>query len=439
MLLSATRHPALDILDFPAGDPWNQPGLQDRRRLLEKSPQSLAFMVLGQEQTEDAEANLPSEEEDAKSDPEPQFFGELGEKERKRRVAHWLGLLESDLGIKVIRDLPDAENTGSEATMASSRTALCPGGGSDGDTISSHEFGVEAAADEDSEATGEDEELIPDDQGKPCFFHKALRQKMRKVTGDMKGMLPDHSQHKLVEESSVFFESTPLAAKRRVRRAGPWRVVEILTLTMAVGMAACSRHWEVGEPISAPGFDLSLPADQVKTHEYLERFDPDFVMITWPSPCWEDTPQPTERDAQFYERQGRQRVHQRRLLGWIQETVFQLRRRGVAVIGEHPWHSAAWQEPIVVDTWAGLAAGRAEMCAYGLRRPDHEWGTGRGLHLRRPLRVVGTKEIVAGVCRLCPGGHRHAPCLGGGFVFKASGVLSVISRAAILQTSPGRL
>ena len=38
----------------------------------------------------------------------------------------------------------------------------------------------------------------------------------------------------------------------------------------------------------------------------------------------------------------------------------ELRRKGVTVLGEAPWDSEVWREPLVIDAWAGLAAGRTE-------------------------------------------------------------------------------
>ncbi|CAE7928562.1 RE1, partial [Symbiodinium sp. KB8] len=419
MTLSSTRHPALYILDLPGGDPWQRSDLVERAALLETSPQSLAFMVEGQETGEDEDVHeVLSSSSGASQPPEPHFFGDFGEAARKRKVQYWLGLLESDLGIKVIEALPDAEATGSEASLASSGTELCANGGSDGETITSHEFGLELGTEDENEASEFEEELVPDVEGKPCFFHKAKRQHVRKVAQDIKEASKEIGGVRALEPvAPVFFEECAQPAQlppvRRFRRAGPWRMIEIFTVTMAVGMAACARGWEVGEPIGEPGFDLLQAADRERADGYLETFDPDFVMITWPSQCWRPLSTRQAEDARQCADLGRERAEQRKILAWIHQAVLGLRRKGVTVLGEAPWNSEVWREPLVIEAWAGLTAGRTELCAFGLRRPDHEWGRERGLHLRRPTRLVGDKEIVEHLCRACPGDHRHAPELGG--------------------------
>ena len=60
MRLTATRHPALDLLDFGATtDPWRSPGIEEKKVQLIHAPQSLAFLSegrSGQEIREDADA-----------------------------------------------------------------------------------------------------------------------------------------------------------------------------------------------------------------------------------------------------------------------------------------------------------------------------------------------------------------------------------------------
>ncbi|OLQ12070.1 hypothetical protein AK812_SmicGene4036 [Symbiodinium microadriaticum] len=120
------------------------------------------------------------------------------------------------------------------------------------------------------------------------------------------------------------------------------------------------------------------------------------------------------RDVECFESLGRVRAESRKIFAWLQDVVLSLRSRGVIVVAEHPLRSRAWKEPLVVDAFAGLPAGITDMCAYGLRRPDAEWDSQAcGRHLRRPTRVVGPLEVVTMTCRRCPGGHRHAPELGG--------------------------
>ena len=416
MVLSATRHPALYILDFPAGDPWNQPGMQERSQLLERSPQSLVVEGFEPSSGDDVHEVLSfSSETSAPKDPH--FFSDFGEAARKRKVEYWLGLLESDLGVKVITDLPDGEETPTERSMASSRTELRAEGGSDGDTITSHEFGLEIEEEEETEPSeASDEELVPDLGGKPCFFHKGLRQRVKQVARDIHLAALGQLDSRMNACQSFFEDASrapEMSSVKRTRRPGPWRMVEIFTWTMVVGMAACAGNWEVGEPIVEPGFNILETADQERANQYLKAFDPDFVMISYPGCCWEPLLSNEACDPKRCAEKGRERNTQRPILAWIQHVVLELRKKGVAILGEASYQSDVWREPVVIDTWCGMSTGRSELCAFGLRRPDNEWGQGRGLPLRRPIRLVGTHDIVKNACQSCPGNHRHAPSLGG--------------------------
>ena len=415
MVLSHTRHPALSILDFPAGDPWTQPGVEEKRKLLVESPQSLAFVACGadQEASSDDEGQSQASAEPAE---DPHYGAEVAENERKRKVEKWLQLLESDLGIKVIEELPHDQETASEGTAGSSDTELQWAEGSEPETISSHEFGVDVASESEGGSTGasekEDEELIPDRMGKPCFFHKAMRQKVKRAAQDINSLGCSHSTCSTTTCPTECLPAPDMPPLRRSRRPGPWRMLEIYTCTMLVGLAACGRGWEVGEPISAPGYDLYSSCDRAFAKSYVDSFDPDFVMVSWPSTLW----MPVAKkgcEVESFENLGRERSKMRAVLAWIQEVVLRLRGRGIVVVAEHPVRSRAWNEPLLIDAFEGMPTGIAEMCAHGLRRPDGEWGGGPGRYLRRPTRVVGPRSVIEVVCRCCPGGHRHAPELGG--------------------------
>ena len=416
MILSQTRHPALNVLDFPAGDPWSQPGIEERKRLLLDSPQSLAFV---------AQAEDPRTEDEEQSDGSvgpaepPHYYSDFGEEQRKQKVTEWLRLLESDLGIKVIEDLPQDQETASEGTAGTSDTELRWAEESEPETISSHEFGVSGALDSDEDTKEgsekeDDEELVADDFGKPCFFHKGLRQRVRKVTQEIGTLAATRRTCSTTTTGAECVATPELPPVRRHRRPGPWRMLEIYTWTMLVGMAACAAGWEVGEPITDPGFNLELSRDRTRAQDYVTSFDPDFVMISWPSTPWMPVATKEACDVERFENLGRVRAESRKVFTWLQDVVLSLRSRGVIVVAEHPLRSRAWKEPLVMDAFAGLPAGITDMCAFGLRRPDAEWDSQAcGRHLRRPTRVVGPLEVIATTCRRCPGGHRHAPELGG--------------------------
>ena len=136
-------------------------------------------------------------------------------------------------------------------------------------------------------------------------------------------------------------------------------------------------------------------------------------MIAWPSALWMPVSMSGAVKVGELEDLGQERAKVRSMLAWLQDVVLELRRQGIVIVAEHPARSRAWKEPLLMDAFEGLPAKITEMCSFGLRRPDGEWGCGSGLFLRRPTRLVGPVEVLKRACVTCPGGHQHAPELGG--------------------------
>ena len=89
--------------------PLKKPGIEDQYRILRHNPHSFAFVMDGADSEAESGGSKGPGEANAH---EPQFFGDFGEEQRKRKVQQWLDLLESDLGVKVIAELPEATDTG---------------------------------------------------------------------------------------------------------------------------------------------------------------------------------------------------------------------------------------------------------------------------------------------------------------------------------------
>ena len=360
------------------------------------------------------------------------FFGDFGDELRKKKVEEWKNLLQSDLGVRVIADLPEAEHTASEhESHMSSGTELRAD--DDDISITSHEFGVEflEESEDDTDAQNEHEDgeqdgSEPDVTGKSCYFHRALRRKVGHACHALSAFAKTMLAGTALTAASTATPSTttmsPMTssspsmafpATRFKRRPGPWRIVEIFTWSMALSFAASRRGWHVGEPLSLPQWDLLDPVHQAQAEAYLEEFQPDFLAIAWPCTKWSILQTFDRRSPEYLQRLAAERQEQRRLLAWVQRVVLRHRARGGAILGENPWNSAAWREPVVMDTYDGLPSGKTEMCAFGLRRPDDEFRPGPGLFLRKPTRLRAQSEILEAACRLCPGNHRHVPSLGG--------------------------
>ena len=440
MCLTSTRHPALLLTDYPPGFPPSKPCLEEKLgekiRLLRDSPQSLAFVSESSVPELEDEAYDGDTSEDAGDDEgNVDFFGDFGTELRRKKSQEWMGLLQSDLGVQVISELPDAEHTASEnESCASSDTELRED--NDNVSITSHEFGVEFLDESDddgneAENPGYDLDTAePDVEGRPCSFHKSLRRRVGHACHSLsmfaKAMLTETSLTTALPRTTTTSTTTPsctpmlsstssmaFSATKLKRRPGPWRIVEIFTWSMALSFAASRRGWEVGEPLSLPQWDLLDPVHQAQAEAYLEEFQPDFLAIAWPCTKWSVLQTFGRRTPEYLRRLAAQRQEQRQLLAWVQKVILRHRARGGAILGENPWNSAAWREPLVIDTYEGLPEGKTEMCAFGLRRPDDEFRPGPGLYLRKPTRLRAQQEILTAACRLCPGNHQHAPSWGG--------------------------
>ncbi|CAE7293140.1 unnamed protein product, partial [Symbiodinium sp. KB8] len=268
---------------YPAGDPW------EKARVLTEHPHSFAF-ASGAVPKDSLQIAVPSPMRTA-----PRMISSVTlapKTGRAARAKEWLRLLESDLGVKVIEELPDAGEL---------------------------------------EASDAEEELVADVRGRPCFFHKG----------------PGELRPKAVMTTST------ATMPRHVRRPGPWRILEIFTVTMA------------GKPVNQ-----KLLLGGISTVPLARRrrcgTDPDFLVVSWPS--WARLPSQTvePKNQEHWTREAAELKEQRRMLAWLQDLIHYHRKRGGAVLGEHPSSSKAWLEPLVMDAWSGLPSCQTEMCAFGL-------------------------------------------------------------------------
>ena len=189
MHLTPTRHPALDLVTYlPEGDPWKQPGMLEKARLLRQAPQSLAFVAaapatMGDDVYLQDTSEEPTEEERSTDQSgDPRHWRDRCRRGRQDEEKRWLEYLENDLGVKVIGELPVIPNRGQEASSTAS-SQLQAGDDDARFSVTSHEFGVELVS---SEEEGEsDEEMIPDEvfleQGPVKFLHKEKRKKLNQA------------------------------------------------------------------------------------------------------------------------------------------------------------------------------------------------------------------------------------------------------------------
>ena len=88
--------------------------------------------------------------------------------------------------------------------------------------------------------------------------------------------------------------SRPSATSSRRRRrsleyAGlrtGYTILEIFTWSCMLSRFAYGLGWEYLEPVTLPGWDLTDPKVQYEAHQYIDRVDPDFIMLAWPCGPW---------------------------------------------------------------------------------------------------------------------------------------------------------
>eukprot|EP00439_Symbiodinium_sp_Y106_P070485 s391_g12.t1 len=241
-----------------------------------------------------------------------------------------------------------------------------------------------------------------------------MRQKVKKSIGLIKevAVVSPNTQNNTVLSLEPW-----LPATRKARRPGPLRLVELFAVTMAISAVAFERGWEIGEPVALPNYDLYDQGHQRQAAKYLRDFDPDVMVVLLPTTPWSTAQSFGEKLGPYWERLAEHRGKTRALLSWMQEMVLEHRARDCALVAAAPSNATVWQEPLVIDAWAGMPTGCVDVCAYGMQRPAGEWDLdadgARPLYLKCSTRIVGTGKIVQAVQRTCPGNHRHAPGLGG--------------------------
>lgn len=178
-------------------------------------------------------------------------------------------------------------------------------------------------------------------------------------------------------------------------------------MDMAITMVAVSRGWIGQEPVTLPRWDLRVAEDRSKAYQYLVKEKPDLLVIAWPCTVWSPLqflgPMDEERHKRLIARQQEERDS---FLTLVHDTTKFQRLQGRAHLGENPFSSRAWKEPLIQATYEGEPYGRVDMCRYGLRRPDTKE------LLKKPTKIAGTKEIVRRCEARCTCKETHAHTLG---------------------------
>ena len=376
MILTSTRHPGLNLLEFGDKRAFHQQPLQVLHDQLRQHPQLFAF--------------ISKEIED-----EAGTGTETGASEESEACESWT---ESEDEAEVQELLEDLER--SNLPLRNYEAESEEEAESD-DSTTSHEFGVTWAEDSPSDIEEVENDVKCSETWFSCLgamatFSKGKKRKVR-------------SHVKEIQAAMVSRPSIPRSVPRPTptKPVRPFKVLEVFTWTMAITLVAVARGWQGQEPVTLPRWDLRQASDRAAAYQYLVREEPDLLVLAWPCTVWSPLqhlgPMSEERLERLVQRQQADRDC---FLSLVHDMVQFQRSRGRAHLGENPLTSRAWKEPLIQAAYDGEVAARCDMCCYGLRRPDTKQ------KLMKPTKLAGTPEIVLGCARRCARQEPHAHTLG---------------------------
>ena len=381
MVLTTTRHPGLDLLDYGSMESFQEKELMGLKSHLIQDPYAFAFVAAEEEVsvTED-------EEEEDVQDEEDQGV-ELAEEDVEKAEMK-----------RLVEDMEQVE-----IPMHQLRTSTMPGDestedASGGESTTSHEFGVEWSEDDstDEEVEERKEEATEVFWAKLGAMTKGKKRRVRSNVKEVRELLP---------KKTPIPKAMPRASVGRPQR--PYKVLEIFTWTLSITMAAVGRGWQGCEPITLPRWDLRSVEDRKLAFEYLVETGPDLLVVAWPCTVWSPLQflgnMTQERHDRLLQRQQEDRDT---FLSFVHDAVRFQRDRGRAHLGENPWRSGAWKEPWIQSAYDGESYARTDMCQFGLRKPDTKE------LLMKPTCLAGTRDLVEACAKQCSCERPHAHTLG---------------------------
>ena len=401
MHLTSTRHPALNLMDYAnekVEEFWKGKYIQEILKILQTSPQTWAFVA-----EEGSEEDEESSGDEKQEDVEEEDSGKEEEDTEHRRHIWTEALEQLHRDLEVMPLLPKQE--GEAETDDGSEEEHQQSSGEE--SISSHEFGVEIHEESSEE---EDEDRRTEEYWNKKWFSKGQKSDVGHSIHVMKENCAQEINLKRKEE----VVEEPTFMTNRKSKGGKWKVLEVFTWTCMISLCALETgRWQMLEPITLPHWNLLQEKDRKEALEYIDREDPDLLVLAWPCTVWSTLQTLGKKTEEQLQRLAERRQEQRILLDFCFEASKRQRSRGGALLGENPWTSKAWKEEAIIRAFEKMSHGCTEMCAYGLKKPQEEDPWSRPLYLRKKTGLAGTAEIVESCNRRCPKDHVHAPVLGG--------------------------
>ena len=390
-VMSPSRHPILTLLEphqqYQRSD-WETPELQELRSKLTESPYSFALV---QEALEDLTESGTDEQE---PDPHPSFV----EDGMENQLVSWQRTMD-DEALELLDKLGPTCFQEAERPSSDSEGSISSG---ESETSHAESAGSASATDdtsdeEPSDAAEDHQEVLVGDAGDDAVMGKGQKRRIlaaAKIIGEAAKV-----------ELSQRQPPAPSVPRARKLRSG-WKILEIFTWTCLLSRYACSLGWEFLEPVTLPGWNLLDAGIQREAWSYIERAQPDFIMIAWPCGPWSNLQNLNQKTPVQRAALRAKRREARILLHFARRVALWQQNRGCAVLGENPLTSRAWDEPAIVDGFGSLSHGVCDQCCYGLRHPeDHQ-------PLRKPTRFVDPEVVVKELRKRCPGTHTHHPIEG---------------------------
>eukprot|EP00435_Cladocopium_sp_Y103_P055915 s2552_g18.t1 len=210
----------------------------------------------------------------------------------------------------------------------------------------SHELGAPAESDSEGSTDEEDEEL-EERHGEFVFapqkepFSKGQR---RRVTNATNQVLLGFEQEKQAKRE--LHMSREVTVPRPLKRHTGWKILEVFTWTCLLSRLADSWGWQFCEPITLPNWDLSKQSDIAAALDYVDRCNPDLLVVAWPCTKWSPMQNMNiKTEAQRRALEAAQLRERKTFLSFTRRAVLKQRARRKAVLGENPHPSKAWKQP----------------------------------------------------------------------------------------------
>ena len=385
MRLSNTRHPVLQLLEVEHGSPpdmlsWYQGELGVLARRLREDPAQMAFFEQGAPTSPSAAPESSEEEEQQELTEEVEDSATnltiKGVADLQERLSH-----EVEVSYGLLQDaFRDKKEDASESSLGSI---------SEAQSETSHELGAPSSEDDGSTSSEEQDERERHEALYASEMQPFAKGQRRRVTNAASQILIGHDYEKQAERERRMAEKIRAPrVPRSLKRLG-WKILELFTWSCLVSRIAYTQGWQFCEAVTIPHWDITNPVDFEQALDYIDREDPDLLIIARPCTKWSSYQRLTARThVQRAALEQERREQTRTFLSLSGRAASLQRQRGKAVIGENPASLLAWSQPEIAHAFEGLSFVQYDQCQYGLKHPE------TGEPIRKGTQFAGHPTVV---------------------------------------------